>query len=387
MIYTHTQTNSQAFVLDVSDVLDEIWRLESKMGKLIKMGPPVTQRKHEWLRDDIFPNTFVSTDDAGGTLGTDETSLTCSSAYASYLRAGTLIKDVARGLGEVYMISNVSTANGTTTLTVGKFPQTGGATYDHAAAATWRIIARPIKEGADPSSDDVTVRAVSWNSIQLFERGIELSDEARNIAMRGVSNEEAYQIKKKTREVKDELDYALLYGVRNLAADNTEYNTMGGMLEFLAAGALAHNADGAALTIDLINDQAQKIADAGGDLKACKLMLSTDQSRVLSTIGSDRIQLRREENARGTFVDKVLTDTGVTLEAIVEGELDPEYAGIVNFGMMQVRPLQGLGWSLYTWPRVKYAQQTTLKGDYTFEIRNVDKAHALIRGLKGYKEA
>jgi hypothetical protein len=384
MIYTHTQTNSQAFVLDISDVLSEIWRLESKMGKLIKMGPPVTQRKHEWLKDDIFPNTFVSTNDAGGTLGTGETTLTILAAYGAYLRVGTLIKDTAKQVGEVYMVTGIAVSSPNTTLTLATFPAAAGATYDHAAAATWRIIARPIKEGADPSSDDVTVRGTSWNAIQLFERGIELSDEAKNIAMRGVSNEEAFQIKKKTREVKDELDYAILYGVRNLAADATEYNTMGGLIEFLTSGALVYDASGASLTVDMINDRAQAIANAGADLRQCKLLLSTNQSRVLSAIGSDRIQLRREENSRGSFVDKVLTDTGVSLEAIVEGELDSEYAGIVNFGEMQIRPLQGLGWSLYTWPRTKYAQQTTLKGDYTFEIRNVDKAHALIHGLADY---
>ena len=386
MIYTHTQTNAQAFVLDISDVLDEIWRLESKMGKLIKMGPPVTQRKHEWLRDDIFPNTFVSTDDAGGLLATGETTLTVLAAYGAYLRVGTLIKDVARGVGEVYMVTAISVASPNSTLTLAKFPETGGASYDHASAATWRIISRPILEGATPSKDDVTVRAVSWNAIQLFERGIELSDESKNIAMRGVSNEEAYQIKKKTREVKDELDYTILYGKRNYASSESEYNAMGGIVEFLSAGALAYNAAGAALTVDIINDAAQKVANAGADLKACKLLLSTDQSRILSTIASDRIQLRREDNMRGQFVDKVMTDTGVALETVIEGDLDPEYAGVVNFNEMSIRPLSGLAWSLYTWPRTKYAQQTTLKGDYTFEIRNVDKAHAFIRGLQTHAE-
>jgi len=381
IITSYTQTQAEAYILDISEVLDLIRKTDIKLLGQISIGGVATQKKHSWLKDEMDYEKVQATNDAAGALVIGETTLTLNLAgrHDLRLRVGSIIKDKAVGKDESLMVTNIATVS-PYTITVTVWPGGGAAGQDHAQAADYRIISSPIKEGASPTDSAAAARTMASNYIQLFERGISITDETKNLKMKSVSDEEKYQIEKKTWSLKRELGFAVLYGKQHEPASVDEYGTLGGILEFLsAAGSLVSDAGGAELTEKMINDRAQAIADEGGTPDI--IVVGTKQARLMSTFSEKYIRTQSTQTVLGHYVDTFLTDTGLRLPIIIEDELDTEYAMLLTKGMAKIVPFNNEAWSLYVWPRTKYAQTTTMKGAYTFELRNADKCHALIKNL------
>lgn len=328
-----------------------------------------TQLKHSWLADEIAPETVTATTDCG----VADKTFTVSAADFAWLKVGDILKDKA--VDELLRIATL-TAPGTVIVT--KYP-TDANIAAHSATAVYRIVSRPKKQGDTPGDDPVTVRESLDNYVQLFERGIKLTDEAKQIEMRGVADELAFQIEKKTYEVKRELGFAVIYGKAKVAASITEAATMGGILEFLSkTGTNKIDAAGGSITETLINDAVQLVIDDGvvdPDIIVCGSKVARD----IGKFGQDYVRLNSAETKRGHFVDTFRTDTGLTLPIILEPELDNQFLMILRKADLALVPFDP--WSRYVWPRTSYSEQNSLKGSYTFEVRNYKRSQALIYGL------
>ena len=228
IITSYTQTQAEAYILDISEVLDLIRKTDIKLLGQISIGGVATQKKHSWLKDEMDYEKVQATNDAAGALVIGETTLTLNLAarHDLRLRVGSIIKDKAVGKDESLMVTNIATVS-PYTITVTVWPGGGAAGQDHAQAADYRIISSPIKEGASPTDSAAAARTMASNYIQLFERGISITDETKNLKMRAVSDEEKYQIEKKTWSLKRELGFAVLYGKQHEPASVDEYGTLG----------------------------------------------------------------------------------------------------------------------------------------------------------------
>ena len=382
LITTFTQTESGAMILDISEVLDLVRKKDIKLMGQIKIGGVATQLKHSWLKDEMDYEKVIATDDAAGALVTGETTFTLNLAgrHDTRIRVGSILKDKAVSKDESLMVTNIASTT-PFTVTIQVWPGGGAAGQDHAQKADYRIVSSPIKQGSEPTDSAAAARSMSSNYVQLFERGISITDETKNMKFRGISDEENYQIEKKTTSLKRELGFAMLYGKAHEPATIDEYGTMGGLIEQLsAAGSLALDADGAELTEKLINDRTELIADAGGTPNL--IVVGTKNARLMSTWSDKYIRTQSTETVIGHFVDTFLSDTGLRLPIILEDQLDTEYLMILTKEMGKIVPYNNEAWSLYVWPRTKYAQTTTMKGAYTLELRHSLKCHALIKNLK-----
>lgn len=379
IIDTYSQSLAHAYKEDVSDVLDSIVRADVAFLGLVGSGGTATALKHFWLADDVAPETVLSKEAiTGGAIST----MDVPDADAQWLKVGAILKDKAVDeLVRVTVIGAAGSGGGAETLiTIVKHPG-GDANFasNHADEAVFRIVGMPSLQGGTPTEDAVVQRSEMFNAVQIFERGIKVTDETGKIEARGVPNEMAYQIAKKTIDVKRELAFSVLYGKYALASSTSTYSTMGGILEFLnVASANRVNANGAAITATMLNDGIQKIQDKGVS-NPSHIVVGTAAARVISGWDSSTIRRDASDKQRGIVVDSFLSDLGVALPIVHEKELDPGFAMIIRSSDLKLMAFDA--WSKYTWPRTTYADKQTLKGSYTFEIRNAYKAHCLIYGL------
>ena len=375
VLTSFSQTESGAFQLDISEVLDLVRAKDIALMGQISIGGEATAKQHSWLKDEMRGEEVTATADAAGALVPGEATFTVLSGHADRLRVGSIIMDKAVGLGEKLMVTNISDP----TITVVVWPAGTNAAQTHAQSAKFLIVGAPIKEMAAPTDESATTRALKSNYIQLFERGISLSDETKNLKMRAVPNEESYQIEKKTWSVKRELGVTVLYGVQHSPGTVDDYGTMGGILEFLDVADANRIQASANLSEKDVNDLAQKILDKGGQPDI--IVVGTDQSRKFATFDRARIRTVPSSTITGHFVDTYQTDTGLRLPIIVEPKLVTEYLLMLTKKDIKITPFHNEAWSVYTWPRTKYATQTTVKGAYTMEVRNAYENHGIVTGL------
>ena len=97
IITSYTQTQAEAYILDISEVLDLIRKKDIKLLGQISIGGKATQKKHSWLKDEMDYEKVQATNDAAGALVIGETTLTLNLAgrHDLRLRVGSIIKDKA----------------------------------------------------------------------------------------------------------------------------------------------------------------------------------------------------------------------------------------------------------------------------------------------------
>jgi nucleotide-binding universal stress UspA family protein len=370
MLDSYSQTAARAFKEDISDILDLILKKDIALLGQIQVKGKATQLIHYWLADEQAPEVVTATSSMSGA---DKDFQVSAGDYA-WVNVGDILKDKA--VDELLRVASKTDSG--YHIVVTKYPTDANVAV-HSATAQYRIVSRPKLQGGTPGDDPVTVREQLFNTVQLFERGIKLTDEAKQIAMRGVTDELSYQIEKKTYEVKRELGFAVIYGNYKAASAITEASTMSGILEILnVAAANRVDASGDSITETMINDAVEEILNDGvtdPDIIVC----GTKVSRDIGKFGEDYVRLNSAETKRGHFVDTFRTDTGLTLPIILEPELDDQFCMILRKKDLALVPFDP--WSRYVWPRTGYAEQQSLKGSYTFEMRNYKRSHALIYGL------
>ena len=360
-----SQFNTKLIVGARESVTDEILLLnphQTPLLSLLGFSEAIANVEHSWFEDEMFADE--STADGAKLVGDTEIVVADAEPFA----AGQVIK-----IGEeLLLVSAVNPATKTLTVSRGYAGTTAAAIADGAKV---EVQFNEGQEGREARAGRGKKRVRKSNITQIFDETVEITGTAAAVAQHGIDDLYEYEKQKKQLELALQLEKALINGVK---FENGDIRQMDGIRSFIKTNIAAA---GGALTYDMINDQIQKIYEAGGMASGANhvILVGAKQKRKISAFDASKIQLAREDQKRGTIVDVIVSDFGEVPVAL-NNNLAPDELLIVDLNRVSVHPLQGRDFSHeFLGKKGDYVQGQIL-GEYTLQFKQ-EKGHARIKGL------
>lgn len=367
---------SGVYKLDLSEVLASI--LLDDTGFLSYLGisnEVATQTKHEWVEDALNPTTITQTAGNSYLSGAADT-VVVFSANISRITAGTLLKDKLSGKTEVMQVTGISGISATVVRGHG-----GTSGQVHASGASYDIVAHPRAQGMTGPKDESMTRTKPYNYTQIFSKGVKLTGTATSIAHAGISREDDYQIDKRFRELKRELDRTVVMGVRNGQPSDSAYGAMGGIIEwvgFIGAGNVSGSAE--TLTPSVLNTMAKQVWDDGGNPDF--VLVGGTQKQKISLFDEEFRRSTLDSRKAGFTVEEFVSDLGVNLRVIVDRWVPNDVCIVGDSSKIKVMPLAGRAFFLEKLGKTGDSDDWQIVGEYTMEVRNASEAHSYHFNLK-----
>jgi len=338
-------------------------------------GDPATQTKQEWDEDELNPVTVLAA--ATGGVNSASTTLLLSASEYGRVTAGTLLQDTLSGKSEVLLVTARSTVSATVTRGYGSTDA-----ESHANSATYNIIANARPQGMACPKDTSVARTRSYNYTQIFSKGVQLTGTAVAIKHNGISSEDSYQIDMRLRELMRELDRTVIMGMRAATnvADGT-YGTMGGLIDFIKnIGGDNTNSTAETLTPSVINTMNKQVYDAGA--QADLIVVGGTQKQKISTFDKEYRRTTLDARRAGFTIEEFVTDLGNTLRVVVDRWVPNDTCLILDSTRVRIMPLRTRGFFLEKVAKTGDFDPWQIIGEYTMEVKNADKAHAIHTNLK-----
>lgn len=346
---------------DVSDLVSMISPFETPL--LDRLPPPVkpaTNVLHEWLEDDLNPNTIVASetiDDATTTLDVVDLN---GASVTGFLQAGAVLQSTATG--EYFQITSIS--GNELTLTRG-FGGTTAATVT--AADQLFVISDAALEGADVTGDISRPRTRVTNFTQIFKKDVIVSGTVQNTTqLGGISDEMDYQRAQRLKESLRDLEKAVIRGKAsgNSLGSATAYRTMRGLLDFVATNATTVTS----ILPDQVNDVIKLAWDNGAD--DLDLIIADPLSkRLIDNFNSTRIDVANRDERYHNKVSFFESTYGV--QEVVLGRWMPANTFVVlSSQRVRVVPLQGRSFQFVPVSRTGDSEKGMIIGEYTLEVMN-----------------
>lgn len=366
MNYSYSFQNT---VRDLSDLIDEVIRIQPVFLSLVRIGAPATNVKHEWLQD-----VLAATQDA-----------TAASALAAATSLS-VVDGTKFAVNDIWV--NVSTderfkvtAIATNTLTIVR--AVGGTDTAMASGEVLKLVARPKLQGTDPGDDKGQEPTVEFNHTQIFDRTAKVARTAQYVNTYGIDDQLDYQVKVQVDQLVREMNMSALYGERQAPAASTP-GMMRGLVTFLekATSANAVNGAGAALTKTMLNDAIEAaFNDGAGELA---LLCGPNQARKITALDSN-YQIVRGDTTSGKVIMQYMGDIAGNAAAskiVVDPNYPKKRIDLVDLSRVALVPLQNsaLRDMDATPPGADYFARRIL-GEYTFEVKNAADAHASVYNL------
>lgn len=365
------------YLLDLREQVDQILLDDTQILNVlgIDYGSPVDQTKHEWDEDELNPNSVKAA--AAGALTTASTVLLISASESSRITAGTLLKDALSGKYEVLQVT--ARTGVSATVTRGYNATSAEA---HANSASYDIIYTPRPEGMDGPKDESVARTRSYNFTTILSKGVRLTGTAQAIKHNGISNEEAYQVDKRLRELMRDLDSAIIKSIRSSTRhSDTVYGTMGGLIDYIkhASGGNT-NSTAETITPSVINAMAKQIYDDGG--QGDILLVGAVQGQKINGFDKEYRRSTMDTRRVGFTVTEFLTDLGVPLRVVIDRWMPVDCAMILDSTRIAIKPMVGRSFFIEALAKTGDFTASQIVGEYTMEVRQAAKAHAIHWNLK-----
>ena len=341
----------------------------------VSMGPARTAYdgyKMGWLDFRIDATSSVTTDDVliGAT--------TIPVADGSKFRAGMTLSP--EGSEEVILVTAVSGNN--LTVTRGFGGSTAAALTD-GQKLTIDSVGR--EENSTAQNDGIFQPDSVENFFQTMDTAVEFSRRALATIQFGNTNDLAFQVSERIRQLAIQMDRALVRGRRATATIGGDTVTYTGGLRFYMTQSGGINTDGdGALTLDKINAINAEIVSRGGT--ANTIAVGIKQARVLSALVSANYSSQRlgewtaDEGSLLTLPSD-LPLVGNVNRIVVDTNLADDELVIMDSSMISVVPMaSGNAEASGAWRTVdatqngQDGQRTRIIGDFAMEIRQ-SKTH------------
>ena len=358
-------------VRDLGDELSSVIEQGSNILRLFNARPEATQRKHEWLEDQITGSRCVVTD----TVSSHQCPM--SATDLAKLRVGTLV--YVEGDTAVFRVTALDTTYNKTT--VERVGANGSAKTDPAEGDVLVVMSTPEQEGTTEGENKIHQSGHADNYTQIFRKDIVLSGSALAIATYGIENSIQRQTILRLADFSRDLNLQALRGipVQPTASVN---GAAGGLFYFgTLDGGLSVDAGSLAFDSFVVNDGAQAIAAEGGNPQV--IICSIGQARVLSADMNDKVTVVRQDPQRGTFVANVVNDvTGAGMQIFADKAMPDDQAFIVDPDGFGLVALKGRAvWDEDTTPKGFDGIRRTIMGEYTFEFKNAKQRICRVTNL------
>ncbi len=371
--------------IDCSQILSAVLLADKELLGHIKEGPPAANIECNWIEDELVGqqfNAIIISSTAVSVVG-----LGTSASLERLVRTKSVIQ-VSGSLGYAQVVSTT----GASLITVAAYSSTSFTTGT--ATLIFTVIGSPYSDLDSASSDISQARTKRRNFTQVFERAIEITQTRQGMDMEAVVSELQLQTKYRTYEIKRELDVAVISGIASWDGSyktaTTEWRTMQGIINYIrdydmdntAEDTLVTNVAGA-LTIANLNDAIYGIWNAGGldDMSDPIIAVGARQQRVLASFEKELRRVEQGERQIGYYRDIFLSDMGKEFPIVLDRWIPADMLIVLDRARLSLRSLQGDAWHLEKMAKTGRSEKWQLSGQYTIEVRNADKCHALLYGL------
>ncbi|MEX0745372.1 MAG: DUF5309 family protein [Phycisphaeraceae bacterium] len=355
---------------DVSDIIGIVSPYETPL--LDHLGDPqrsANSTMHEWLEDELLPNTDVIDD---GSLSDDTTATSITVANGDRFRVGDQIQ--ATGSREVMFVTAVSGD----TLTVAR--GYGGTTAEGISDEDeLRILGNAALEGGDAPAARFTNRTRKQNVTQIFTSTVEVSGSQLAARQLAISDEMEYQKAERLRELIRDLENCVINGTSHNDTPQGSASirrTMKGIVPHLASNVT--DAEGAALDEAMLNQAMRDIWErsSGG---VDTIVVSGYQKRringfITSARGYDADSTRFRD-----LVSVYESDFGVC-RVVLSRWVPRDAVLLLDSSRIDVMPMSGRSFHFKKLAATGDREAGQVIGEYTLELRN-ENAHGLIRNL------
>jgi hypothetical protein len=363
---------------DVADVVGIVSPYETPL--LDHLGDPLrsaTSTFHEWLEDELLPNTDTIND-------TDWTDATADATFgvdhADRFRPGDQLR--ADGSSELMLVSAVDTGAGEITVARGYGGTTPEALSD---GQVLNILGNAALEGDDSPSARFTNRVRKGNWTQIFTAGVRVSGSDLAVRKVAVADELDYQRQERLREMLRDLESTVINGTApaaNPQGSSSVRRTMRGIIPSIQTNAFEVGVGGFPSSGELDENQLNH---------AMRTIWETSSSRI-DTIVVNGYQKRRINNfvlsgrtyapgdsAFREMVNIYESDFGVC-RIILSRSVPTDMVLLLDSSRVDVLPLAGRSFHYKPLAVTGDYQAGEVIGEYTVELRN-ESAHGFIKGL------
>ncbi|MEX2212937.1 MAG: DUF5309 family protein [Phycisphaeraceae bacterium] len=365
---------------DVADIIGIVSPFETPLLDHLGDAPrSASSTVHEWLEDELLPNTDLINDSTYSNPTTD-TSFVVD--HGDRFRIGDQIQ--IQGSREVMFVTGVST----NTLTVVR-GYGGTINEDLADGAVLRILGNAALEGDDRPTPRFTNRQRQQNYTQIFTAGVEVSGSQLAAAQLALADELDYQKQERLRELLRDLENCVLNGV---AADSspqgssTVRRTMRGIIPSLVTNILnpgsgtfpAGEGEDDLLTEEQINAALRQIWEQSAARVDTIVVNGFQKRRINGFITSSRGYNARDTRFRD-LVSVYESDFGVC-RVLLSRWMPQDSVLLLDSSRIDVLPLSGRSFQFKKLAATGDSESGMVLGEYTVEVRN-ENAHGLIHSL------
>lgn len=357
---------------DLTDVLSTVMAQESNIIQLFPLRPEATQRKHEWLEDQISGDRCT----VNGAVS--ESKLPMSATDLAKLAVGTQFhvnEDSA-----LFKVTAIDTTNNKATVSL--VGANGSSKTMPANGDIIILVSTPEKEGSSEGENKVHQSGANYNYTQIFRKEVKLSGTAIQTSVYGIENDINRQVNLRMMDFVRDLNQTALFGIP-AQASNVANGAAGGLFYYgTQDGGLYIDANGAAFDSFLVNDAAQAVAGQGGN--PTTIICGIGQARVLSADMHNKITVVQEDRTRGTYVANVVNDvTGAMIQIFADKGIPDTMAFVADTSGFGLVPMRGRSVVDYdSTPNGFDGIRRTILGEYTFEFKNALQRLCWVKNLQ-----
>jgi hypothetical protein len=363
---------------DVADLVSIVSPYETPLlDHLGDPARPATSTYHEWIEDELLPNTDTIDQTSWSDASSDAT---FGVDHVAYFRVGDQVRP--NGSSELLLVTAVNTATDQVTVVRGY-----GATTpeDLVDGQTLHILGNAALEGDDAPEARFSTRVRKGNWTQIFTAGVRVSGSDLAVKKLSVSDELDYQKQERLRELLRDLESTVINGAAPESTpqgSSTVRRTMRGVIPSINTNVFQPGVDSVPGGGDLSESQ----------LNYCLRRIWEQSSSRIDTIVVNGYQKRRinsfvlsarsfgSEDER--FVDLVNiyeSDFGIC-RVILCRSMPADSVLLLDSSRVSVLPLAGRSMQYKSLASTGDYESGEVLGEYTLELRN-ENAHGLITGL------
>lgn len=355
---------------DVGDIVGIVSPYETPL--LDHLGDPqrsATSTVHQWLEDQLLPNTDVI-EDGSISSATGDTSFDV--ANADRFRVGDQVQP--DGSAEVIFVTDVS---GSTLTVVRGY----GSTSAEAIADTQplRILGNAALEGDDAPDARFTNRVRQSNVTQIFTAGVEVSGSQLAAKQAAVADELDYQKQERLRELVRDLENCVINGVSPAAdtqGSSTIRRTMRGIIPSITTN--IEDAGDAALTEDMLNSALRAVWEQSNGGVDTILVGGLQKRAINGFIAASRGYDDKSTRFRD-MVSVYESDFGIC-RVVLSRWVPADTTVLLDSSRIDVLPLSGRSFHYKPLSADGDRERGQVIGEYTLEMRN-ELAHGVIKSL------
>lgn len=363
---------------DVADVVGIVSPYETPLlDHLGDPARPATSTYHEWLEDELLPNTDTINDDTWDDASADQT---FGVLNADRFRIGDQVRPV--GSAELLLVTAVDAGAGTLTVVRGY----GGTTpEDLANGQELVILGNAALEGDAAPAARFSQRVRKGNWTQIFTAGVRVSGSDLAVRKLSIADELDYQRQERVRELLRDLENTVINGIAPESTpqgSSTVRRTMRGIIPSLTTNVFSPGVDGFSPTQDLVEGQINEAMRRTWEQASSRIdtiAVNGYQKRRINSFLSASRGYGPEDTVYRDLVSIYESDFGVC-RVVLSRAVPADCVLLLDSSRLDVLPLSGRSFHYKPLASTGDYEAGEVIGEYTLELRN-ESAHALIKGL------